>query len=489
MILIPNILLLVFPTIIIFFLLKFLSKTCFLHIILTWWRSFEDLFHVHQYYKVPQFNENFQPNHLYCKISTYLTSLPAMEDSDFTNLFSGPKSNDIILRLDDKQLVHDSILGATVSWSNQKSDDGDSNLVLKLRKKDKKRILKPYLQHILAAADEIEQRNKEIKLYMNLETENGRRWRSGVPFTHPATMDTVVMDGEVKNKVKTDLESFIKSKQYYHRLGRVHKRSYLLYGGYGTGKSSFVAAMARFLKYDVYEIDLSKVRDDSDLKTLLLQTTSRSMIVIEDLDMFLAEKSRLTKRGITNFMDGIISSCGEERVMVFTMNNKIEEDMVMRPGRIDVHIEFKHCNFNGFKTLANTYLGVKEHKLFSQIEEMFESSSLSPAEIGEIMISNRNSPSRALKSVISAMQSNNSKVKMSGGGQRSVSESSSAGESEGAAAGVICRESVHTVREFRKLYGLLKMGSRRKEESPLIDYSSVLDSNKDKEQASRPPAS
>ncbi|XP_065863119.1 AAA-ATPase At2g46620-like [Euphorbia lathyris] len=470
----PNILLAVFPVIFIIIFLRFLSKTSFLHIILRCFRSFEDLFHVYQFYKVPQFNENFQPNHLFRKVSTYLSSLPAMEDSDFTNLFSGPKSNDIILRLDENQVVQDSIFGATVWWSNQKSetDDGNSNLVLKLRKKDKKRILRPYLQHILAAADEIEQRNKEIKFYMNLQTEKGRRWR-GIPFTHPATIDTVVMDGELKNKIKADLESFLKSKQYYHRLGRVWKRSYLLYGGSGTGKSSFVAGMARFLNYDVYEIDMSKVSDDSDLKMLLLQTTSRSIIVIEDLDQFLGEKPRLiSKTGIMNFMDGIISSCGEERVMVFTMNKKIDEETVMRPGRIDVHIEFKHCNFTGFKSLANSYLGVKEHKLFSQVEEMFESSSLSPAEIGEIMISNRNSPSRALKSVISAMQ-----MKISS--QRSsVSESSSAVENDGG-AGVFCRESVHTVREFRKLYGLLKMGSRRKEESPLIDYSSGLDKEKE----------
>ena len=36
------------------------------------------------------------------------------------------------------------------------------------------------------------------------------------------------MDAELKNKVKSDLDQFLKSKQYYHRLGRVWKRSYLL---------------------------------------------------------------------------------------------------------------------------------------------------------------------------------------------------------------------------------------------------------------------
>lgn len=335
--------------------------------------------------------------------------------------------------------------------------------VLRLRKKDKRRILRPYLQHVISVASEIEEKKKEIRLFMNLE--NGR-WKS-VPLTHPATMETVVLDADVKNKVRSDLDTFLKSKQYYHRLGRVWKRSYLLYGASGTGKSSFVAAMARFLCYDVYDIDLKTVSDDSDLRTLLLQTTRKSLILIEGLDRFLREGEKSTAvslPGIFNCMDGIISCCGEERLMVFTMNEKdqIEDQTVMRPGRIDVHIHFPLCDFSTFKILANNYLGLKEHKLFGQVEEGFQSgSNLSPAQIGELMISNRTSPTRALKSVISALQnSSNERRAIENGPGQPVDD------------GLLCRESVHTVREFRKLYGLFRMGSRRKEEPPL-DLGSI----------------
>ncbi|KAL2497558.1 P-loop containing nucleoside triphosphate hydrolase superfamily protein [Abeliophyllum distichum] len=81
-------------------------------------------------------------------------------------------------------------------------------------------------------------------------------------------METVVMDADLKTKIKSDLENFLKSKQYYHWLGRVWKRSYLLYGPSGTEKSTFIAAMAKFLSYDIYEIDL---------------------IVIENLDQYFAK--------------------------------------------------------------------------------------------------------------------------------------------------------------------------------------------------------
>ncbi|PSS04482.1 AAA-ATPase [Actinidia chinensis var. chinensis] len=450
-----------------YLVLRFLYKSSALHIIKKWWRVIEDRCHVHQFYKVPQFNEHMQENQLYRKVSVYLNSLASGEDSDFANLFSGNKSNEINVVFDPDQTVIDTFLSARVRWTNEKGvSDGSRALVLKIRRNDKRRILRPYLQHIHTVFDEIEQRRKEVKLYINAETnpEKNGRWRS-VPFSHPGTIDAVAMQADLKTKVKSDLESFLKSKQYYNRLGRVWKRSYLLYGPSGTGKSSFVAGMAKFLCYDVYDINLSNVVDDSDLKMLLLQTTNKSLIVIEDLDRYLAEKSTaVSLSGILNFMDGILSCCGEERVMVFTMNVKDQIDpSVLRPGRIDVHVHFPPCDFSAFKTLANSYLGLKEHKLFPQVEEIFQTgSSLSPAEIGEIMISNRTSPSRALKSVITALQTNAEHGRAPARVGQCLTASSSGREELGESGSFFSRENVHAMKDFRKLYGLLRLRSGRK---------------------------
>jgi len=142
--------------------------------------------------------------------------------------------------------------------------------------------------------------------------------------------------------------------------------------------------------------------------------------------------------------------------------NETKEDVdqaVLRPGRVDVHIHFPLCDFSTFKILASSYLGLKEHKLFPQLEEVFQTGArLSPAEVGEIMISNRNSPTRALKTVISALQTHSNAPRLSHSGSGRNSDDNEPGA-------VISRESLHTVREFRKLYGLLRLGSRRKDES------------------------
>ncbi|KAJ0112801.1 hypothetical protein Patl1_00656 [Pistacia atlantica] len=411
-----------------------------------------------------------QENQLYRKVYVYLNSLTSIEDSDFTNLFTGKKSNEIILGLDPNQIIEDDFLGARVFWINQEKNDTNTcrTFVLKVRKADKRRILRPYLQHIHTVSDELDQKKKDLRLYVNIQNHPSQegRWRS-IPFTHPSTFETIAMESDLKNKVKSDLESFLKAKQFYHRLGRVWKRSFLLYGPSGTGKSSFVAAMAKFLCYDVYDIDLSRVSDDSDLKMLLLQTKSKSVILIEDLDRFLANKSTaVSLSGVLNFMDGILNSCClEERVMVFTMNGKeLIDPAMLRPGRIDVHIHFPLCDFSAFKTLANSYLGLKDHKLFPQVEEVFQSgASLSPAEIGELMIANRNSPSRALKSVITALQTDGDGRGSSNIGRRLYDSWSRKSLDETGDSSSMFRE--NTVKEFKKLYGLLRIKSSRKAQS------------------------
>ena len=128
------------------FVRLFLYRTALIYGLKDWVHWIEDRVHVHQFFKVPELNDNDQENQFYRKVLTYVNSLTSIEDSDFTNLISGKKSNDIVLCLDDNQTVHDTFLGARVSWTN-KVERGEENknscrgrryLVLKIKKKDRR---------------------------------------------------------------------------------------------------------------------------------------------------------------------------------------------------------------------------------------------------------------------------------------------------------------------------------------------------------------
>lgn len=107
---------------------------------------------------------------------------------------------------------------------------------------------------------------------------------SHIDFEHPATFDTLAMHPDKKRRIKEDLDSFSRNKDYYRRIGKPWKRGYLLYGPPGTGKSSMIAAMANYLNYDIYDIELTTVDSNSDLRKLFIETTGKSIIVIEDID-------------------------------------------------------------------------------------------------------------------------------------------------------------------------------------------------------------
>ena len=111
-------------------------------------------------------------------------------------------------------------------------------------------------------------------------------------FEHPKTFATLAMDPAKKKEIKDDLDMFKNGKDYYARVGKAWKRGYLLYGPPGTGKSSLVAAMANYLRFNLYDLDLSEVRGNTVLQRLLNTMTNRSILVIEDIDCCFTSASR-----------------------------------------------------------------------------------------------------------------------------------------------------------------------------------------------------
>lgn len=140
--------------------------------------------------------------------------------------------------------------------------------------------IKSYLPYVLERAKAIREEVKTLKLYTNNEDE---MW-TPVKLRHPATFKAVAMDEEKKKALIDDLSRFVQRKEYYKRIGKAWKRGYLLHGPPGTGKSTLIAAMANFLRFDIYDLELTEVKSNAMLRSLLINTTSRSILVIEDID-------------------------------------------------------------------------------------------------------------------------------------------------------------------------------------------------------------
>ncbi|PSS06049.1 Protein HYPER-SENSITIVITY-RELATED like [Actinidia chinensis var. chinensis] len=284
-------------------------------------------------------------------------------------------------------------------------------------KKHKQKALQSYIPYILKEAKSITHEKKSLKIFT---IDPSRRYRSwmGVNLDHPANFETLAMDCEVKSMLLKDLKRFVRRREYYRKVGKAWKRGYLLYGPPGTGKSSLIAAMANYLKFDVYDLELTMINGNYGLRRLLLATANRSILVVEDIDCTIELQDRagaalasgrrggglqdkkVTLSGLLNFVDGLWSSCGDERIIVFTTNHKDKLDpALLRPGRMDVHIHMSYCTPGGFKLLASNYLGMKAHDLYGEIEDLIGSTKVTPAEVADQLLKG-DEPYDALRGLI-----------------------------------------------------------------------------------------
>ncbi|KAG5521868.1 hypothetical protein RHGRI_034182 [Rhododendron griersonianum] len=233
------------------------------------------------------------------------------------------------------------------------------SIELSFHKKYKEKVLSTYLPCVLEMSKTIKEEDKVLKLQpLGCYHEN-------VNLDHPSTFDTLAMDPTLKKELMDDLDRFVKRRKFYKRVGKAWKRGYLLYGPPGT-----------------------------ELRRLL-STVNQSILVIKDIDCssdfqnreaggYDQRDSQLTLSGLLNFIDGLWSCCGDERIIVFTTNHKDRLDpALLRPGRMDMHIHMSYCTPSGFKILACNYLGLTDHSLFTEIEKLITEVEVTPAEVAE----------------------------------------------------------------------------------------------------------
>ena len=161
-------------------------------------------------------------------------------------------------------------------------------------------------------------------------------------------IESVILDKGVKERIITDVKDFLTSSKWYYQRGIPYRRGYLLHGPPGSGKSSFIQALAGELDYNIAILNLSeRGLTDDRLNLLLTIIPKRTLVLLEDADAAFANRrqtdsdgyrgANVTFSGLLNALDGVGSA--EERVLFLTTNHVERLDAALvRPGRVDMTI-------------------------------------------------------------------------------------------------------------------------------------------------------
>ena len=270
-------------------------------------------------------------------------------------------------------------------------------------------------------------------------------WREDL-FESARTFNNIFFDG--KKQLIDKIDFFLHNKNWYYDKGIPYSLGIGLHGPPGTGKTSFIKALANYTNRHIIVISLKLIKTKTQLEKLFFENTynndnehysidwNKKILVFEDIDCIgdiilnreekennknkmykdkkinqknevvkvgdiiqticelnettpsvsLSKEQLITLDDILNLWDGIRETPG--RILIISSNHYDKLDpALVRPGRIDITHELSNASHN---TISDIYFHLFrnkiDRKLLSKIKEKF----YSPAELINIYVSNNN---------------------------------------------------------------------------------------------------
>jgi ATP-dependent 26S proteasome regulatory subunit len=264
-------------------------------------------------------------------------------------------------------------LKMTILYDNKPAHNGNVFHIFKVmtlecsNENDLKRIIQNIYTEMVDDELDVEDKDK-LQIYM-------RKNKSNL-FNHQLSqnkrdLSTVFLDNKLKERVIKDIEKFIDSKDDYIKFGQSYKRNYLFYGPPGSGKTSFIYAIASKFNFKIFIINITPDLTNDILINLIQNIEAKkqpSILILEDIDALFKERKTsnehwITFSGILNIFDGIF--CKEKLLIFLTTNHKeLLDPALLRPGRMDYILEFEMAKKEQIELMYDYFF--KDKKVFEK---------------------------------------------------------------------------------------------------------------------------
>ena len=217
--------------------------------------------------------------------------------------------------------------------------------------------------------------------------------------------------------VHESILKFLENKGFYDKNQLGYKRSVLLYGSPGTGKSRYIDNVSKYM-IDAYEAVVIRITSTNDIRLLLSDGILKLNRFLKDrLIVFIVEEiAEYSYRTEIELLDLLDNSILRHNVMfLMTTNNpeKIPETLINRPSRVDVLEKvclnvkegfvdawYKHCTGKDLPEDETTEYWYKAKLSPAYLKELFilsELNNIPPKQAWESVAKRRASVASAFK--------------------------------------------------------------------------------------------
>ena len=251
---------------------------------------------------------------------------------------------------------------------------------------------------------------------------------------------------ENKDLIINEINFFINNPEWYKEHGIPYHLGIMLYGAPGCGKTSFIKSLIAETRYNAIYVDLNKITSSSDFENIFntneingnIFDLNKRIYILEDIDCIsdiiidrnlkkeepikqhvsIAEKimydvmtqnkdefktnDALNLSTILNVMDGVIETPG--RIIIMTTNciDKLDKALI-RPGRIDLKIEFKKASKDIILDMLSSFYKIEKIELYKKYKnyiDKIDNYKFTGAEISNICLLYKNNIEKCLQYMI-----------------------------------------------------------------------------------------